>query len=130
MRLSKDGRLSLPVTLGTGTVYSSTINSIVGTLTNTAPSDSRLKEDVKPLEYGLKEIIALDPVRFKWKDGSNNGEEQIGLIAQNVQEVMPDVVKQIAKEYDFLGLDSAAINVVLINAIKELQAEIEILKNK
>jgi len=111
--------------LGTGIVYSSS-----GTLTSTNPSDIRLKQDIKPLEYGLNEIMALNPVKFKWKDGSNNGEEQVGLIAQNVQEVMPDLVKNISEDSEFLGLDSYAINIVLINAIKELQERIKILENK
>ena len=43
---------------------------------------------------------------------------------------MPDYVKNISEDNSYLGLDSYAISIVLINAIKELQAEIEILKNK
>jgi len=111
--------------LGTGTVY-----SLTGTLTSVNPSDLRLKEDINPLEYGLKEVMALNPVTYKWKDGSNGGQRNTGLIAQDVQEIMPDYVKNISEDNSYLGLDSYAISIVLINAIKELQAEIEILKNK
>jgi len=111
--------------LGTGTVY-----SLTGTLTSVNPSDLRLKEDINPLEYGLKEVMALNPVTYKWKDGSNGGQRSTGLIAQDVQEIMPDYVKNISEDNSYLGLDSYAISIVLINAIKELQAEIEILKNK
>ena len=118
--------------VGTFNVSTLTTNGVVysngGNLTNTNPSDIRLKKDIKPLEYGLNEVMALNPVKFKWKDG--NDEEQVGLIAQNVQEVMPDLVKNISEDSEFLGLDSYAINIVLINAIKELKAEIELLKNK
>jgi len=119
------GTFNLSTLITNGAVY-----SIGGGLTNTNPSDIRLKEDISPLQYGLKEVMALKPVTYKWKDGSNNGQRSTGLIAQDVKEVMPDYVKNISEDSDFLGLDSAAINIVLINAIKELQAEIEILKNK
>jgi hypothetical protein len=107
-----------------GIVYSN-----AGTLTNTNPSDIRLKEDIAPLQYGLKEVMALNPVTYKWKDGSNKGQRSTGLIAQDVQEIMPDYVKNMSEDSDLLGLDSYAINIVLINAIKELQAKIEILEN-
>jgi hypothetical protein len=119
---------------GSLTISSLNTNGIVysnaGLLTNTNPSDIRLKEDINPLRYGLKEVMALKPVTYKWKDGSNGGKRSTGLIAQDVQEIMPDYVKNVSDGSDLLGLDSYAINIVLINAIKELQAEIEILKNK
>jgi len=114
-----------------GPVYCNTATvSGFGTLTTTNPSDARLKEDITPLQYGLKEVMELKPVTYKWKDGSNGGQRSTGLIAQDVQEIMPDYVKNLSEDNDFLGLDSAAINIVLINAIKELQAKIEILENK
>jgi hypothetical protein len=120
--------------VGTFNVSTLTTNGIVysngGNLTNTNPSDIRLKEDISPLQYGLKEVMALNPVTYKWKDGSNGGQRSTGLIAQDVKEIMPDYVKNVSEDSDLLGLDSYAINIVLINAIKELQAEIEILKNK
>lgn len=113
----------------TGPVYAS-VASGYGTLTTTNPSDIRLKEEIETLKYGLKEVMALKPVTYKWKDRSNGGQRSTGLIAQDVQEIMPDYVKNISEDNSYLGLDSYAISIVLINAIKELQAEIEILKNK
>jgi hypothetical protein len=119
--------------VGTFNVSTLTTNGIVysngGNLTNTNPSDLRLKEDINPLQYGLKEVMALNPVTYKWKDGSNGGQRSTGLIAQDVKEIMPDYVKNVSEDSDLLGLDSYAINIVLINAIKELQAKIEILEN-
>ncbi len=106
--------------LGTGTVYSSS-----GTLTNTNPSDKRLKENITPITYGLNEILKLNPVSFDWKN-DNNKNKQFGFIAQEVQEVMPEAVI----EGEYLGLEKDAIYTALINAIKELKAEIDELKNK
>jgi hypothetical protein len=105
--------------LGTGTVYSNG-----GTLTNTNPSDRNLKENIAPLTYGLSNILQLNPVSYNWKDGTNG--KQFGFIAQEVQEVMPDAVK----EGEYLGLEKDAIYSALVNAIKELKAEIDILKQK
>lgn len=119
------GTFNLSTLITNGAVY-----SIGGGLTNTNPSDIRLKEDIAPLQYGLKEVMALNPVTYKWKDGSNGGQRSTGLIAQDVQDIMPEYVKNISEDNQYLGLDSYAINIVLINAIKELKAEIEILKNK
>jgi hypothetical protein len=96
--------------LGTGTVYSNS-----GTLTNTNPSDKNLKTEIQDLSYGLNEIIQLRPVSFLWKDDKINQGKQFGFIAQEVQEVMPDLIK----EGDYLGLDKEAIFTILIKAIQE-----------
>jgi hypothetical protein len=106
--------------LGTGAVYSSS-----GALTNTNPSDRRLKENIIPIVYGLNEILQLNPVSFDWKNDKNKN-KQFGFIAQEVQEVMPEAII----EGEYLGLEKDAIYTALINAIKELKAEIDELKNK
>jgi hypothetical protein len=116
--------------LGTGLVYSNS-----GTLTSTNPSDERLKDDITDLQYGLNEILQLRPVTYLWKNDTINQGKQFGFIAQEVQEIMPDLVKEFDtkhgdEEVVRLGLDKEAIFVAMVNAIKELKAEIEILKNK
>jgi len=105
--------------LGTGTVYSN-----AGFLTNTNPSDRRLKTNIIPLTYGLSDILKLNPVSYNWKDGTNG--KQFGFIAQEVQEVMPDAVKQ----GEYLGLEKDAIYSALVNSVKELNKEIELLKSQ
>jgi len=52
-------------------------------------SDARLKENIEPLPSQLDNILALKPCEFDYKDGSGH---QIGFIAQEMQEVYPDVV--------------------------------------
>jgi hypothetical protein len=106
--------------LGTGTVYSNS-----GTLTNTNPSDLNLKTNVEPINYGLMEVLKLNPVSFDWKNDKINQGKQYGFIAQEVQKIMPDLVKQ----GEYLGLDKEAIFTTLVKAIQELKQEIDNLKN-
>lgn len=112
-------------TLGTGLVYSN-----AGSLTSTNPSDSRLKSDIKTITYGLKDILKLRPVSYNWKEDNINQGLQFGFIAQEVQEIMPDAIKEFGDETKFLGLEKDAIYATLVNAIKELKAELDTLKNK
>jgi hypothetical protein len=106
--------------LGTGTVYSNG-----GNLTNSNPSDLNLKDKVEPINYGLDEILKLNPVSFHWKNDRINQGKQYGFIAQEVQKIMPDLVKK----GEYLGLDKEAIFTTLVKAIQELKQEIDTLKN-
>ena len=111
--------------LGTGLVYSN-----AGALTSTNPSDSRLKADIKSITYGLNDILKLRPVSYSWKDDKVNQGIQFGFIAQEVQEVMPNAIKEFGNETKFLGLEKDAIYATLVNAIKELNKKIETLEKK
>lgn len=124
VRITSGGNLTV-ANLGTGLVYSSS-----GALTSTNPSDSRLKTEIKSIEYGLKDILKLRPVSYSWKDDKVNQGIQFGFIAQEVQEIMPDAIKEFGDETKFLGLEKDAIYATLVNAIKELKAELDTLKNK
>jgi Chaperone of endosialidase len=55
-------------------------------------SDIRDKENVTPVTYGINEIMQLNPVSFNWK-GRNENKKKLGLIAQELLEVVPEVVK-------------------------------------
>lgn len=127
MRITAAGNVTIS-NLGTGTVYSN-----AGTLTNTNPSDERLKENITDLGYGLNEILQLRPVSYNWINDTANQGTQFGFIAQEVQEIMPELINEFTiteddEEVVRLGLDKEAIFVTLVNAIKELKAEIELLK--
>jgi hypothetical protein len=67
----------------------------------------------------------MNGVRFKWKD---NGENSIGVIAQQIEQVLPEVVA--TTEEGTKSVSYGNIVGVLIEAIKELQQEIEVLKSK
>ena len=112
--------------LGTGAVYSN-----ASRLTNTNPSDSRLKDNIQDIDWGLNELIQLRPVSFTWKNDTINQGKQYGFIAQEVKDIMPDLVREFkttdGDEENVIryGLEKEGINAALINAIKELNAKLD-----
>lgn len=86
----------------------------------TAYSDQRLKSNIKTIDNALEKVSKLRGVSFD-KDGQN----QIGVIAQEVQKVLPEVVE----EGDYLSVAYGNIVGLLIEAIKEQQQQIEDLKS-
>jgi len=107
-------------TLGKNGSRWSAVWSATGTIQT---SDARLKTNILPLEYGLKEVMQLNPVRYNWKDNPE-GDSKIGLVAQEVKAIVPEVVVgDEAKET--LGMNYAELVPVLVNAVKEQQAQID-----
>ncbi|MDG1331958.1 MAG: tail fiber domain-containing protein [Crocinitomicaceae bacterium] len=99
-----------------------------GTLTNT--SDRTLKKDIKPLSTGLKEVLQLDPVSFKWKDKANpNKDKKFGFIAQDVQKVLSDIVYK-KDEDKTLSMSTMELIPVLVKSIQEQQTQIESLESR
>ncbi len=101
----------------------------------TAYSDPRLKENFKRVENPFGILNALDGGTFDWKHGYAHteckaGKHDYGILADQVNSVMPEIVgKSIEIEGEsYLTVDYSKIVPVLIEAIKELKAEIEELK--
>lgn len=91
-------------------------------------SDERFKENISELYVdSLENILNLRPVSFNFKDDDSK-KIQFGLIAQDVDKIIPEVVNK--TNPDKLTVNYTAIIPVLIGAIQELKAEIELLKNK
>jgi len=98
-----------------------------------SPSDIRLKENIKPLVSSLDKVLKLQGVTYDWKEETEarsmtNIKEDIGFIAQQVQEVVPELVRQ--NDNGLLSLRDKGITALLVEAIKEQQAQIEELKAK
>ena len=116
---------------GATTVGSITVSGS-STSYNTS-SDYRLKEDINPVENALNRLQNLKPVNFAWKI---DGKRVDGFIAHELAEVIPEAVtgkKDEIKEDGtpvYQGIDQSKIVPLLVAAIQELKAEIEILKNK
>ena len=93
-----------------------------------SPSDKRLKENIKPIESALDKAMKLQGVTFDWKksDSILKIKEDIGFIAQDVQKVIPELVRE--NEDGMLSMRHQGIAPILLEAIKELKAEIEELK--
>jgi hypothetical protein len=90
-------------------------------------SDRRIKENINYIQFGLDKVLALKPATFDYIDGVKNN---IGWIAQDVQEVIPQAVNTISETNDQLTLKSDFIVPYLVKAIQELEARIKQLENK
>lgn len=130
-----------------GRVTSASSNTVTGTSANTAntlvqrdgsgnsyhgtlyagafqiSSDERLKSDIKESSYGLKEILSLNSVQYV-----KEGRHEIGLIAQQVEPLMPEFVADGDDGYKSLNYNNMVS--VLIKAVQELSAEVNALKAK
>jgi len=124
----------------------------------TTSSDRRLKQNEKPLTYGLSEINKLKPKTFEWKRAV--GKTELGFIAQDVAEILPESVD--GKKYPYqwqldsdgnpkfdsdgnpvlrldddgnpmermLGLNYNGIVAALVKAVQELSAKVDALEHK
>jgi len=88
----------------------------------TQSSDARLKKDIDPINLGLEAILQLEGKTYKWSDASRSQQTHIGLIAQEVEKVIPEVVTE--DENGFKAIAYAKLTTILIEAIKEQQARI------
>jgi endosialidase-like protein len=106
--------------------FSGDVN-VTGTLhygTLAQNSDVRLKEGISNLGYGLPQILQLRPVSYNWKDKPNTG-RQFGLIAQEVEPLLPELVTTDKDAEQTKGLNYVGLVPVTIRAIQEQQAQIE-----
>jgi len=122
MRLLDNGTLHVD---GDVVAYSSTI------------SDERLKDNIKTIENPLDKIKALRGVEYDWNNGNRKGKHDLGLIAQEVESVIPDIVHEhtlpyVEGEEDTLykTVDYEKMVAVLIEGMKEQQTQIDSLKSE
>jgi Chaperone of endosialidase len=124
--------------IGTSSFRYNTIFATNGTI-NT--SDATLKRDIKPLNYGLNDLMKLKPVSYNWIDGRPGEGRIMGFLAQDLQQVIPEVVRDREWVYDSddrstghwqpaakLGVAYSEIIPVTVAAIQEQQQEIDALK--
>jgi hypothetical protein len=119
-----------PVSIGTSATpfYTLVVN---GTAAKTGGgswstlSDARLKDIHGNYNRGLEDIVKIQPVRFTYQKGNprqlESDKVQIGFVAQDIQPFFPEAVTE-AKD-GYLDFNMHAINVAVVNAIKELKTE-------
>lgn len=107
----------VPITGGTysGAITASSFN---------ASSDKRLKENIEPYSCD-KSILNLEVKKFDFINGEKN---QIGCIAQDLQEICPEIISEDDKGY--LSINESKIVYLLLDEVKKLKAEVEELKAK
>ena len=95
----------------------------------TAFSDRRLKTDIEPITNALPKVMRMQGVHYKRND-VDDAKEQIGVIAQDMETIIPEVVLTADDEMQTKSVDYGKLCAVLIESIKELKAEIDELKKK
>ncbi len=120
--------------LGIGTAASGVSGEIraTGDIVAFYSSDERLKENIQPIQNALSKVESISGNTYDWKEGfekihSHKGND-LGVIAQEVQSVLPEVVTE--RETGYLAVDYVKLVPVLIEAIKELSAKVKELENK
>ena len=108
-----------------------------GNITAYYSSDRRLKENITNIANALAKLQQINGVEFDWTDNyiTQNGglhdtfmrKHDVGVIAQEVQAIMPEVVVQRSDGY--MAVKYEKIIALLIEAVKELKAEVDSLKN-
>lgn len=126
--------------LGTSSFRWNTVYATNGTI-NT--SDRTLKRNIQPLQYGVNDLMKLKPVSYEWIDGHPGESRIMGFLAQDLQQVIPEVVRD--KEWVYknddrsegywkpaekLGVAYSEIIPVAVSAIQEQQKEIDALKSE
>jgi hypothetical protein len=93
-------------------------------------SDRRQKENIEDISYGLDSISRLRPVSHTWI-GSTNSKKSLGFIAQEVEEVIDEVVNtSMDGDREIKALDYNGLIPVLIKAVQELSEKVKILENR
>jgi len=92
-------------------------------------SDRRLKKGIESLDYGLEEVLQLHPVSYQWKDEKYKkdagNEQHLGLVAQDVQNVIDEIVNKPSDTDGYLGMSYSELIPVLVHAIQEQQQIIQ-----
>ena len=93
-------------------------------------SDRRLKKDIETIPYGLNEILKLQPKAYNWKSKPNQANKSLGLIAQNVQSIIKEIVHTADDENKTLSVSYTELIPILIKALQEQQDIIETQNSK
>lgn len=108
---------------GTLTCTDATVNGNITCVDLNSTSDSNLKDNIQTIDNALEIVNDIRGVKFEWKE---NNKPSIGVIAQEVEKVLPQLVTNTeTKTVNYNGLIG-----VLIESVKELKAENDLLKSE
>ena len=119
------------------TVNSNGNATLVGGLTQNS-SDIRLKENIQPITNSVEKVKSLSGFTYNWNKtaqdlgfkGEGHDELQVGLSAQDVEKIQPEIVKPAPVDNNYKTIQYEKLVPLLVEAIKEQQQQIETLQNE
>ena len=111
---------------GTGQITGSL--EVKGDVTAFYSSDERLKDNIQPIESPLEKIFKINGVSFDWNEKSDKKGHDVGVIAQEIEKVLPELV--VERDSGYKAVRYEKIVALLIEAIKQQQLQIDELKSK
>jgi hypothetical protein len=102
--------------------------NVVGDITAFYTSDQRLKDNIVAIEDPLAKVLSISGNTYTWNEKSGKEGNDVGVIAQEILEVLPEAVT--TRDNGYLAVDYHKIVPLLVEAIKELSAKVENLEQK
>jgi hypothetical protein len=102
--------------------------SVTDDITAFWTSDQRLKDNITRIEDPLAKVLSISGNTFDWNEQSNKSGHDVGLIAQEILEVLPEAVT--TRDNGYLAVDYHKVVPLLVEAIKDLAAKVEDLQNQ
>jgi len=134
MTIKGDGKVGIGITLPQTTLHVNGDTRIVGELQVTDDitafytSDQRLKDNVTPIDDPLAKVLSISGNTFDWNEKSNKSGHDVGLIAQEIEKVLPEAVT--TRDNGYLAVDYHKVIPLLVEAIKDLSDKVEALEQK
>ena len=129
---TSSGNLTLDSNGGTVTVNDNVaINgalTVSGDITAFYTSDQRLKDNISPIDDPLAKVLSISGNTYDWNDKSGKEGHDVGVIAQEVLEVLPEAVT--TRDNGYLAVDYQRLVPLLVEAVKELSAKVSALEDK
>jgi len=114
-------------TIGGNTVISGSLN-VTGDVIAYSTSDERLKDNVELIPQPIEKLKQIKGVSFDWNDKSEHSGHDIGVIAQDIEAILPELVA--TRDDGYKAVRYEKIVALLIEAVKEQQSQIDELKAK
>jgi len=111
-----------------GNMFVDGLISASGDIIAFASSDERLKDNLTPIGSAIDKINQIGGYQFDWNSDSEHSGHDVGVIAQEIEKVLPEVVA--TRKNGYLAVRYEKIVALLIQAVKEQQLQIEELKSK
>jgi len=111
-----------------GTITAGGAITAGGDVTAFFSSDERLKDNITPIEGALEKVNQIGGYGFDWNSNSEHSGHDVGVIAQEIEKVLPEVVT--TRDNGYKAVRYEKIVALLIQAVKEQQLQIDELKSK